>query len=346
MKVGIIGLEYAGKKSLFSLLTGIKKDGYQQAGQEIGIVNVPDERIDYLAEFYSTKKITYSKIEFYLIPSLKKDSQERRKALLEAKEMDMFAVIVRQFNDDNVFHPEGKIDFKRDYSIVKDELIFADLFFVDTRVERLENSMKSKKTDLSVKELELMKKIKVHLESGNYLNTYKFTVDELKFIRTYNLVTINPVFAVINCDEDKINTEFEIDNAVKAINMSIKIENEIQQLDVPAKKEFMDTLGIKESSLNRLIKFAYNYGDLISFITAGPSEVHSWTIKNGTTALKSAGVIHSDLERGFIRAEIVNFEDLKSAGSEAKAKETAKYHLEGKEYIVKDGDILDIRFNV
>ncbi|OGS20636.1 MAG: hypothetical protein A3J83_05630 [Elusimicrobia bacterium RIFOXYA2_FULL_40_6] len=349
MKVGIIGLEYAGKKSLFSLLTGIKRDGYQQGKEEIGVVNVPDERIEYLAKFYNTEKKTYSKIEFNLLPSIEKGSQEKSKALLEAKEVDMFAIVVRQFTDDNVFHPLDKIDIVQDYNVIKDELVFADLFMVETRIERIEKQSKTKNATQIEKEKSLMVKLKDNLEKGVFLNKVNLTLDELKEIRSLSFLTLRPIFVIVNCDEDKLQTNFDFSdkaNDIKSINISIKIESEVQQLDEKSKAEFLETLSLTETSLNRLIKFSYNFGNLISFLTAGPQEVHSWTIRNGDPALKAAGAIHTDIERGFIRAEMISFEDLKKAGSEAEARKLALYRLEGKEYIVKDGDIADFRFNV
>ncbi|OGS27840.1 MAG: hypothetical protein A2297_06680 [Elusimicrobia bacterium RIFOXYB2_FULL_48_7] len=358
MKVGIIGLEYAGKKGLFALLTGIKKpDGYQQTREEIGIVDVPDERIDYLAKFYNTEKKTYSKIEFSLLPSIEKGDKAldggvpagAGKALLEAKEVDMFAVVVRQFADSNVFHPLGGVDIVRDYQIIKDELIFADLFMVETRIERIEKQSKTKNAAQIEKEKSLMVKLKANLEKGVFLNKVALSQDELKEIKSLSFLTLRPIFVVVNCDEDKLHENFDFadkENEIKSINISIKIEGEVQQLDEKSKAEFLETMSLTETSLNRLIKFSYNFGNLISFLTAGPKEVRSWTIRKGSNAVKAAGTIHSDMEKGFIRAEMISFEDLKKVGSEAEAKKLAYYRLEGKEYVVQDGDIADIRFNI
>ncbi|MHB9155451.1 MAG: DUF933 domain-containing protein [Endomicrobiales bacterium] len=346
MNVGIIGLEYAGKKSLFSLLTGIKGEGYARGKEEIGVIDVPDERIDHLARYYKTEKKVYSKIEFHLIPSLKKEAEEKSKALIEAREVDMFAIVLRQFSDESVFHPLGTVDVLRDYAAVKDELIFADLYLVETRLERLEKQLKSKKTDLQVKERDLMLKLRDWLEKSVFLNAVPLDADSARLIRSLPFLTLKPIFVVVNVDEDKLGAGFSFPDGVKSINIAIKIESEIQQLDENGRKEFLETLGLKETSLNRLIQFAYRYGDLISFITAGVQESHSWTIKNGATAHKAAGVIHSDIEKGFIRAEIISYDDFVKAGSEAEAKKLGLYRLEGKEYIVKDGDIIEFRFNI
>jgi len=343
MKVGIAGLEYAGKKSLFSLLTGVKDENLMR---KVGTVNVPDERIDALADFYQSKKKVYSQIEFNLVPSIKKSSDETKKTLADAKLMDMFAVVVRQFSDENVFHPEGGVDVQRDYDTVKNELIFADLYLVETRLERIDRELRSEKKDLLVKEKEILESFKASLENGTYLNSVKVDEEKLKIVRSLNFLTMKPIFAVINCDEGEVNKTFNFPDGVKSIYVAVKIENEIQQLDDNSKKEFLSALGLKEPSLNRMIKFAYSYGDLITLFTAGEKDSHAWTIKQGTPALKAAGAIHTDIEKGFIRAEIVHFNDLIKAGSEAEAKRQGLYRLEGKEYIIRDGDIAVFRFNI
>lgn len=346
MKVGIIGLESSGKRSLFSLLTGIKKEEYGQSKERIGVIDVPDDRIDYLVQYYKSKKTVYSKIEFCLMPSLKKGSDENSKTLLEAKESDMFAIVLRQFADENVFHPSGTVDLIRDYNAIKDELIFADLYLVQTRLDRIEKQLKTKKTEQIIAEQNLLLTLKEQLEKGNFLNKITISENDLKQIKSLCFLTLKPVFAVVNCDEARLGAGFDFPDGARSINVSTKIEDEIQQLDEKSKSEFLGTLGLKEAPLDRMIRFAYEYGDMISFLTAGEKESHSWTIKNGSNALKAAGAIHSDIEKGFIRAEVVNFEDFKKAGSESEAKKQGLYRLEGKEYIVKDGDMIEFRFNV
>lgn len=346
MKVGIIGLETSGKKSLFSLLTGKKVLSYNTAQEEIGTVHVPDERIDRLAEFYKAPKKVYSRIEFHLVPSLKKESQETAKALIEAKEVDMFALVIRQFTDQSVPHPYDTVDMARDYALIKHELIFADLFLLETRLERIEKQLKSKKEDLLVREKELIGKLKTALEKETLLNRLDLKEDEVKMVKSFSLLTLKPVFVIVNCDEDKLKEEFVLPDGMKCLTVSIKIESEIQELEEAEKKDFLSQIGLEETSLNRLIRFSYSFADLISFITAGEKESHSWTIKNGTTALKAAGVIHTDFEKGFIRAEVIPYEALMKAGSEAEAKKAGLYRLEGKDYVVKDGDIIVFRFNL
>lgn len=343
MKVGIIGLEYAGKKSLFSLLTGIKEENM---GKRIGVINVPDERIDALADFYTSKKKVYSQIEFNLVPSIKTGSDETKKTLMDAKLMDMFAVVVRQFGDENVFHPFNTVDVKRDYDTVKNELLFADLYLIETRLDRIEKELKTDKRDILLKEKEVLETFRTKLESGAFLNSVSVDEDKMKLVRSLNFLTMKPIFAIVNCDEGKVNEEFSFPDGVKAIAVSVKIENEMQQLDEGSKKEFLSALGLKEPSLNRMIKFAYSYGNLITFFTAGEKDSHAWTIRKGTPALRAAGAIHTDIEKGFIRAEIVHYDDLIAAGSEAEAKRKGLYRLEGKEYIIKDGDIAVFRFNI
>ncbi len=346
MKVGLIGLEFAGKKTLFNLLTGKKSDTHSINKEEVATVNVPDERIEFLEKFYNSKKKIYSQIEFHLLPSIKKESKETQKALTEAKEVDMFGVVLRAFHDDNVFHPYNRVDPALDYEIIKNELIFADLFLIETRLERLEKQMRAKKEEHLLKEKEILLKFKEQLENNEFLNKVKLREDELKIVRGFQFLTLKPIFTIINCDDTDLNKEFNIDKDIKGINISIKIESEIAELDEEERKIFLEDLGIKESSLNRLIRFTYDYGNLISFFTAGEKEIHSWQIKKGTTAVKAAGVIHSDFEKGFIRAEVISFEDLKKAGSEAAAKKEGLYRLEGKDYIVQDGDIIIFRFNI
>ncbi len=346
MRVGIIGLEFSGKKSLFSLLTGIKEDYSGFNKKDIGTINVPDERVDFLNDLYNSKKKVYSQIEFNLIPSIKKDTKETNKALIEAKEVDLFAVILRQFKDENVFHPLDSLDMERDFNIIKNELILADLMLIENRIERIEQQLKSSKQDLLIKEKNLLFELKEKLESGIFINKILINEDEQRFIKGFKLLTQKPIFIIVNCDEDKLNQNFNYFEDFHTLNMSVKIESEIQQLDDEERKEFLTTLNLNESSLNRLIKFAYNYADLISFFTAGEKETHSWTVKKGSSAPESAGAIHSDFEKGFIRAEIIHFNDLKTAGSEAEAKKKGLYRLEGKEYIVRDGDVIIFRFNV
>ncbi len=344
LKVGLIGLEFAGKKSLFSLLTGKEESSHSVMKEEVATVNVPDERIEKLEKFYNSKKKIYSQIEFHLIPSIKKESKDTQKALTEAKEADMFGLVIRAFKDENVFHPYNDINPTRDYEIIKNELIFADLFLIETRLERLEKQMRTRKEEHLIKEKDLLLRFKQELENSKYLNEVELREDEAKIVRGFQFLTLKPIFTIINCDDTDLKKDFNIDD--NTINISTKIEAEISQLEETERKEFLDDLGIDDTSLNRLIKFTYNYGSLISYFTAGEKEIHSWQIKKGTNAVKAAGVIHSDFEKGFIRAEVIAYDDLMKAGSEAEAKKQGLYRLEGKEYIVKDGDIIIFRFNL
>ncbi len=346
LKVGLIGLEFAGKKSLFSLLTGKEESQHSLTKEEVAAVNVPDERIEKLEKFYNSRKKVYSQLEFHLIPSIKKESKETQKALTEAKEVDMFGIVIRAFKDENVFHPYNSIDSKRDYEIIKNELIFADLFLVETRLERLEKQLRTKKEDYLLKEKEILLRFKEELENNNYLNKVELREDEAKIVRGFQFLTLKPIFIIINCDDSDIHKKFDVDSDISTINISTKIEAEILQLEENERKEFLEDLNLEDTSLNRLIKFTYDYGNLISYFTAGEKEIHSWQIKKGTTAVKAAGVIHSDFEKGFIRAEVISYDDLMRAGSEAEAKKQGLYRLEGKEYIVQDGDIIIFRFNL
>ncbi len=347
MKVGIIGLEFSGKKSIFTLLTGIEQNHSAPDKENVSVIDVPDSRVGFLQQLYKAPKTVYSQIEFDLIPSIRKDSEDTKKALVEAKEVDMFALVIRQFENESVFHPFQKIDINRDFNIIKNELILADLLLVESRLEKIESQLKSGKKDPLVKEKELLLKLKNILEDGRFLNNTQLNEEEAKIIRGFQLLTAKPIFIIVNCDEDKLNEDFKFSKDIETLNISVSIENEIQQIEKEEeRREFLDSLGLKESSISRLIKFSYSYGNLISFLTAGETEVHSWTIKNGTDAQHAAGAIHSDFEKGFIRAEVISFKDLKKAGSEAEAKKEGLYRLEGKNYIVKDDDVILFRFNV
>ena len=266
--------------------------------------------------------------------------------MIEAKEVDMFGLVIRQFKDENVFHPFDSIDINRDFNIIKDELVLADLLLIETRLKRIEKQLKIQKKDQLIKEKELLLGIITSLEAGTFLKDAELKENEYKILKGFQLLTLKPVFIIVNCDEEKLNEDFKFPDKFKSISISVKIENEIQQLSEAERGEFLGSLGLKESCLNRLIKFAYDYGDLISFITAAENETRSWTIISGTNALHAAGVIHSDFEKGFIRAEVVHFDDLKKAGSEAEVKKQGLFRLEGKEYIVKDGDVILFRFNI
>lgn len=338
MKVGIIGLESSGKKSLFRLLTG--GDG------EIGTVNVPDERVKALTEMHQSKKTVFSQIEFDLISSIKKDSEETKKALMEAREVDMFAMVIRQFTDPNVFHPLEAIDLKRDLNILREEMLLTDMLLIETRIKKIDKLLKARSEGILQREKELLLKMKAFLDEGKFLVNMDINLEEELIVRGFKLLTLMPVFIIINCDEDKLKDDFGLSDIFPSMNMSVKIESEIQQLDETERKEFLDSLGLEDSGLNRMIKFAYGFGDLIAFLTTAETETHSWTIKNGYTARKSAGTIHTDFEKGFIRAEVIHYDDLIKAGSESEAKKQGLYRLEGKEYIVKDGDVILFRFNV
>ncbi len=347
MKVGIIGLEFSGKKSLFTLLTGIQHGHSASEKGGVGVIDVPDSRVEFLGQLYNSPKIIYSQIEFDLIPSIKKDLKDTKKALIEAKEVDMFALVIRQFTDENVFHPLKQININQDFNIIKDELLLADLLLIETRLEKIESQFRSGKKEQLIKEKELLLKLKEPLEAGKFLNNFDLNEEESRIIRGFQLLTVKPIVIIVNCDEDKLNEDFKFSEKIKTLNISVSMENEIQQIEKEEeRKQFLDSLGLKEPSLDRLIKFAYKYGDLISFFTAAENESRAWTLLRGTKANQAAGNIHTDLEKGFIRAEVIPFDDLKKAGSLAEAKKMGLYRLEGKDYIIKDGDVILFRFNV
>jgi len=345
MKVGIIGFEYAGRRSLFSLLTGIPYQTVCRQEGCVGAVSVPDQRVDRLAQMYASRKKTYTQVVFSLLPPVRVDSAENRAAIAEARDVDLFAIVVRSFTDASVFHPRGTVDPVRDFEGVRSEMLFADLYLAETRLERIAKQERVKPGEVNQLEKKTLLQFKEHLEGGGMLNT--LTVDEaaLRSVRSLQFLTLRPVFVVINSDEGD-TTATPMPGGVHTICMPVKIEAEIQQLPEHERREFMDSLGITESSLDRLVRFAYQAGDLQTFITAGEKETRSWTIRRGATALEAAGTIHSDFEKGFIRAEVVAFDDLIAAGSETEAKKRGLYRLEGRDYVVRDGDVMLFRFNV
>jgi ribosome-binding ATPase len=359
MELGIIGLPQVGKKTLFSLLTNsapaIEENKKSKRNQDIGISKVIDTRIDKLADMYQPEKVVPATIKYILVPRLSNNSDENREALKAIANVDALCHVVRAFTDDTVFHMNGSVDPLRDIAFVESELLLNDLVFIENRIQKMEKDLKRKNDQNAVKELELMKKLHVALEEEKPLRVIGLDEHEKKMLRAYPLLTLKNMFIALNVDEDQLRSDILLKKCHASysqkgmffVQMCCKIEHELAEIeDIAEKKAFLDDLGIEASALEQITRLSFNALNVLSFFTVGKDEVRAWTVPQGCCAPQAGGAVHSDIERGFIRAEHMRVEDLLSYGSEQKVKDEGKFSLKGKEYIVQDGDILHFRFNV
>lgn len=364
MKLGIVGLPNVGKSTLFNAITkaGAESANYPFCTIEpnVGVVSVPDYRLNVLKDMNKPEKVSPATIEFYDIAGLVKGAYKGEglgnKFLSHIREVASILHVIRCFEDSNVTHVNGNINPLRDIETINLELIFADLEMIEKRIQKTERLLKSDKNLKA--EFELLKKVESALEEGIPARILECNDDETEMLKTFNLLSLKPIIYVANVSEDEVAEDgknnpyvqtlkdFAKNEKAKLVVICAKIEAEIAELDEDEKQMFLKELGLKKSGLERLIQASYSLLGLISYLTAGPKEVRAWTIKKGTKALKAAGKIHTDFERGFIRAEVVAFKDLVEHGSNAAAKEKGLVRLEGKEYVVQDGDVILFRFNV
>lgn len=356
MKVGIVGLPQTGKKTLFQVLTGSKVHDVAGPPKPVpGTADIVDKRFDRLVAMYSPKKETRARIDLVLLPKMEQEAITKGDIFRDINDVDVLCHVVRAFEDESIYHAAGSVDPLRDVETVNAEFLLHDQIFLEKRIERLETSLKKIKDERQAKELDLLKRMQAHLENEQPLRLMELVEEEELLIRSYPFITRKELILVFNVSEDQHNETALIEKVsdmcatskIEAMTVSAKVESEIALLDSDEERqEFLQDLGIAVSALEVLTGLCLKALGRISFFTVGPDEVRQWLVRLHSTAPKAAGVIHSDLQKGFIRAEVMKYDELIAHGSEAELKKAGKLSVQGKEYIVADGDILNIRFNV
>jgi len=355
MKLGLVGFPQVGKRTLFRLLTGKEPGLDGKKGNALGLAKVRDARFDRLVEIYSPREETPAQIEFSLLPDLDQQASRNDQVLRGLEQVDVICHLVRGFQDDTVFHIHGTVDPRRDIQLFNEEMQLNDLLFIEKRLERLEKEPNKKRDgQKTAVETDLLTRMKGHLETGHFLRSFSLTETEEKLIASYPFLTRKAMIIILNSCEEISDVHHRIDPIRESfcekefqwIVVSAKIEQELCHLDPTDRQTFLEELQLDQPALDRLTLLCYETRGLISFFTVGPDEVRTWTNRQGSLAPQAAGVIHSDFERGFIRAEVMKYQDLIKLGSEQKVKEEGRYMQKGRDYVVEDGDIINFLFNV
>lgn len=360
MEIGIFGLPLSGKTTLFNLLTGTHAETGFSTGKKkanLGVSRVPDARLDKLSAIWNPKKTTYATIRYVDVAGVEKSAEKglSSEVLTNLKNTDALLLVLRAFDDESVPHPEGSVDPLRDAKMLIDEMLLSDMVIVENRLDRIAKQMKGKERDEALAEKALIERLGSALEGGTMICDVELGDDERRILRGYQFLTQKPLIFAINVGEKDVPgaeaaaAKLSAGLAMKGAAvtwMCATVEQEISELSAEDAAAFLADLGISESATDRIIRTSYGLLGLVSYFTMGEDECRAWTVKRGAKAPEAAGVIHSDLERGFIRAEVVHYDDFVNSGSVAACREKGLYRLEGKEYVVKDGDILNIRFSV
>ncbi len=356
MKVGIIGLPQTGKKTLFQLLTGQPPAEHGDGRKPlIGTADIQDSRFDRLVSLYAPRKEVRARIDLALVPRLERETIARGDVFKDIVDTDAVCHVVRAFRDEAVYHVDGSVDAVRDVEMVNGELVLHDLLFIETRLERIEANLKKIKDEKQAREKDLLERMKHQLENDVPLRCMPLDAEDDLLIRSYPFITRKQMILAVNADEADLGSDRLIEqlsavckkDSMAAMLVSARVESEVAGLDSEEERaEFLQDLGVREPALARLSRLCIKALGLISFFTVGADEVRQWLVRNGATAPEAAGAIHSDLQRGFIRAETMKYRELAEHGDEAALKAAGKLYLKGKDYIVEDGDLLNIRFKV
>ncbi|MDP8218821.1 MAG: DUF933 domain-containing protein [Candidatus Theseobacter exili] len=350
MKIGILGLAQSGKKTVFQLLTQKKIENTHSGNVFEGNAWIRDFRVDRLGDMYKPQKLKHAEINLALIPAIETGTCEKSTWPDAARKADALCFVIRQFPSDNVFHPSATIDPKRDLETIECEVILSDLILVERRLERLEKEIRVNKKPEQQKLKSVLEKCKEALEDEKYLRSVEFTSEENNLLHSFQFLTMKPCLVVLNTGED-VPKETALSSTrnsqTEVVTVSCQMELEIDALETEEERKlFLEEIGFSKPAVERLSQAALELVGMISFFTVGKDEVRAWNVKNGSLAPQAAGAIHSDLERGFIRAEVTKWSDLLEAGSEAKTKELGQTLIKGKDYFVQDGDVFHVRFSV